>query len=55
MYFTTNTEVGFFRGWHGHKIESRCFFCVRVIFEIKLVEIDDWEYPSYNLKRRFMF
>lgn len=25
MYFTKNTEVGFFKRWQGHKIESRCF------------------------------
>jgi dTDP-4-dehydrorhamnose 3,5-epimerase len=52
MYFTTNAEVGFFRGWQGHKIESRWFFCVRGRFEIKLVEIDDWENPSNNLKTK---
>ena len=34
MYFTTNTEVGFFRGWQGHKIESRWFFCVKGSFEV---------------------
>ncbi len=46
MYFTTNTEVGYFRGWQGHKIESRWFFCVKGSFEVKLVEIDDWDNPS---------
>ena len=46
IYFTTNTEVGFFRGWQGHKIESRWFFCVKGSFEVKLVEIDDWDNPS---------
>tara|TARA_B110000902_G_C14095060_1_gene508436 strand:- start:410 stop:841 length:432 start_codon:yes stop_codon:yes gene_type:complete len=50
MYFTTNNEVGFFRGWQGHKIESRWFFCVKGRFEVKLVEIDDWENPSVILE-----
>ena len=50
MYFTTNSEVGFFRGWQGHKIESRWFFCVKGRFEVKLVEIDDWENPSVILE-----
>jgi dTDP-4-dehydrorhamnose 3,5-epimerase-like enzyme len=50
MYFTTNTEVGFFRGWQGHKIESRWFFCVKGRFEVKLVEIDDWDNPSVTLE-----
>jgi dTDP-4-dehydrorhamnose 3,5-epimerase-like enzyme len=50
MYFTMNAEVGFFRGWQGHKIESRWFFCVKGRFEVKLVEIDDWDNPSAILE-----
>lgn len=50
MYFTTNSEVGFFRGWQGHKIESRWFFCVKGRFEVKLVKIDDWDNPSVTLE-----
>ena len=50
MYFTTNAEVGFFRGWQGHKIESRWFFCIKGRFEVKLVEIDDWDNPSAILE-----
>ena len=50
MYFTTNKELNTFRGWQGHKVESRWFFCVRGKFEVKLVEIDDWETPSDNLE-----
>lgn len=52
MYFTTNTEVGFFRGWQGHKIESRWFFCVKGSFEVKLVEIDNWDNPSEILESK---
>jgi len=50
MYFTMNAEVGFFRGWQGHKIESRWFFCIKGRFEVKLVEIDDWDNPSAILE-----
>jgi dTDP-4-dehydrorhamnose 3,5-epimerase-like enzyme len=50
MYFITNKKVNFFRGWQGHKIESRWFFCVRGKFEVKLVEIDDWKNPSNDLE-----
>lgn len=50
FYFSTNASVGFFRAWQGHKIESRWFYCVKGKFEVKLVEIDDWENPSNNLK-----
>jgi dTDP-4-dehydrorhamnose 3,5-epimerase len=49
MYFTTNSEVGFFRGWQGHKIESRWFYCVKGKFEVNLVKIDDWQNPSEDL------
>jgi dTDP-4-dehydrorhamnose 3,5-epimerase-like enzyme len=49
MYFTTNSEVGFFRGWQGHEIESRWFHCVKGKFEICLIKIDNWESPSNNL------
>jgi dTDP-4-dehydrorhamnose 3,5-epimerase-like enzyme len=52
MYFTTNAGVGFFRGWQGHKIESRWFFCVNGSFEVKLVEIDDWDNPSTILESK---
>lgn len=49
IYFTKNKELNSFRGWQGHKVESRWFFCVKGKFEVKLVEIDDWENPSNNL------
>lgn len=50
MYFITNTMVDFFRGWQGHKIETRQFFCVKGRFEIKLVEIDNWANPANNIE-----
>ena len=50
MYFITNTMVDFFRGWQGHKIETRWFFCVKGKFEIKLVEIDNWANPANNIE-----
>ena len=50
MYFITNTMVDFFRGWQGHKIETRWFFCVKGRFEIKLVEIDNWANPANNIE-----
>jgi dTDP-4-dehydrorhamnose 3,5-epimerase len=49
FYFITNTLVGFFRAWQGHKIERRWFYCVKGKFEVELVEIDDWENPSNDL------
>jgi dTDP-4-dehydrorhamnose 3,5-epimerase-like enzyme len=49
MYFTKNKEVNIFRGWQGHKIESRWFFCVAGKFEVKILKIDNWENPSKSL------
>lgn len=49
MYFTTNTSVNLFRAWQGHKIESRWFFCTEGTFEVKLIQIDNWENPSDEL------
>jgi dTDP-4-dehydrorhamnose 3,5-epimerase len=34
------------RAWQGHTIESRWFICVSGSFNIKLIEIDNWEAPS---------
>ena len=37
------------RGFHGDSKTWKLFFCVKGKFEVKLVEIDDWENPSNNL------
>ena len=50
FYFTTHYDTEIVRAWQGHTIESRWFICVKGSFTVKLVEIDDWENPSDNLK-----
>lgn len=50
IYFTTHFDTGVVRAWQGHTIESRWFYCVKGSFIVKLVEIDNWETPSDNLK-----
>ena len=50
IYFTTNQNNSVFRGWQGHKIEKRWFFCVKGSFRIDLVKVDNWENPSENLE-----
>jgi len=50
VYFTTHFDTNVTRAWQGHTIESRWFNCVKGSFIVKLVEIDDWENPSDNLK-----
>ena len=46
VYFTTHYDIEVVRAWQGHTIESRWFRCVKGSFNVKLVEIDNWENPS---------
>jgi dTDP-4-dehydrorhamnose 3,5-epimerase len=50
VYFTTHFNTDTIRAWQAHKIESRWFLCVKGSFTVKLVEIDNWENASNNLK-----
>lgn len=50
MYVIENADTNLKRGWQGHKIEQRWFSAVAGKFEIILLEIDNWEKPSVNLK-----
>lgn len=50
VYFIHHPDVSVIRGWHGHRLEKKWFYCVKGEFTIGLVEIDDWEKPSKNLK-----
>ena len=49
VYFTTHSDIEVVRAWQGHTIESRWFHCVNGSFNVKLVEIDNWENPSDDL------
>lgn len=48
IYFIENKNTGFVRAWQGHKIEQRWFSAVQGSFEIKLIEVDNWENPFKN-------
>tara|TARA_B110000211_G_scaffold194099_1_gene222126 strand:- start:915 stop:1352 length:438 start_codon:yes stop_codon:yes gene_type:complete len=50
LYFTTHFDTEVVRAWQGHTIESRWFISVKGSFIVKLVEIDNWENPSEELK-----
>ena len=50
FYFIHHPDVSVIRGWHGHQHEKKWFYCVKGAFTIGLVEIDDWENPSPDLK-----
>jgi dTDP-4-dehydrorhamnose 3,5-epimerase-like enzyme len=49
LYFIENRATDFIRAWQGHKIEQRWFSAVKGSFEIKLIEVDNWENPSKRL------
>lgn len=50
IYFTMHFNTDVIRAWQGHIIERRWFICVNGSFNVKLVEIDDFENPSDYLK-----
>lgn len=49
LYTIQNRDTEFIRGWQGHKIEQRWFSVVQGSFKIRLIAIDDWDYPSPSL------
>ena len=50
LYFTTQFDTEVIRTWQGHTIESRWICSVKGSFQVKLIEIDNWENPSDQLK-----
>ena len=50
FYFIHHPDTSVIRGWHGHKHEKKWFYCVKGAFTVGLVEIDNWESPSPDLK-----
>ncbi len=50
FYFIHHPDTSVIRGWHGHQHEKKWFYCVKGAFTVGLVEIDNWESPSPDLK-----
>ena len=50
FYFIHHPDTSVIRGWHGHQHEKKWFYCVKGAFTVGLVEIDNWENPSPDLK-----
>lgn len=50
IYVIENRNTDFIRGWQGHKVEQRWFSAITGSFKIQIIEIDNWEKPSKNLK-----
>ena len=48
IYFIENNNMNFLRGWQGHKIEQRWFSVANGTFLIRLIAIDNWDFPSNN-------
>ena len=51
LYIIENRNTDLIRAWQGHKIEQRWFNAAKGSFEIKLIEVDNWENPSKVLKQ----
>lgn len=49
IYTIENHSIEFIRGWQGHEIEQRWFACMKGIFEISVIEVDDFINPSRNV------
>lgn len=45
LYFVSPAIVGEFRGWHGHKEESKVFRCLEGSFEVYLAQVENWIEP----------
>lgn len=52
MYTITHPSTSIVRAWQAHKVESKCFKCIKGRFLIAAVEIDDWEKPSKKLQAK---
>lgn len=50
MYIIENSSIDIIRAWQAHKIEKRWFVAVEGEFEIKLVQVDDFENTSDDLQ-----
>lgn len=46
VYFVAPRLEAGFRGWHGHKTESKVFLCLRGKVRISSVEMVDWQAPT---------
>lgn len=49
-YIIENHNSNFIRAWHGHKKEEKYIRCIRGVFQVSVVKIDNFENPSKKLK-----
>lgn len=49
FYTVVNADTSIKRGWQGHHIEHKWFYCVLGAFSVHYIRIDDWNHPSPSL------
>ncbi|MBZ4036549.1 WxcM-like domain-containing protein [Flavobacterium sp. 17A] len=49
FYIISNSNENPFRGWQGHKLDAKNFYCLTGSFKIHFIKIDNWENPSKDL------
>ena len=50
FYVIEHTAIETVRAWQGHKKEEKWFYVISGGFKVVLVQPDDWENPSQDLK-----
>lgn len=50
FYQVSHPSTDTVRAWQGHQYEQKWFYCLSGSFLVNLVEIDNWEKPSLELK-----
>jgi len=49
IYFIHHPDTSVYRGWHGHQLEKKWFYCIKGKMRIDTIQIDNWEKPNPNL------
>lgn len=49
FYTLHHPDPSVVRGWNGHRLERKWFYCVKGSFLLGLTRIDNWESPSEDL------
>jgi dTDP-4-dehydrorhamnose 3,5-epimerase-like enzyme len=50
FYVSEHADVNVVKAWQGHKKEQKWFYVIAGSFKVVLVQPDDWDSPSENLK-----
>ncbi len=50
FYIICNSAEHPLRAWQGHKMDNKFFYCIQGKVKIHFVKIDNWEFPSKDLK-----